>query len=83
MPRPVGLRLLRSRLRALWNGKRRQSELDEELRFHLDTEAEERQEAGVSGDDAKRSIVRDGSEHGVLVNQRSVILARIKTVRRS
>ena len=53
--RRLRLRRLRSRLRALWNRKRRHSELDEELRFHLDTEAEERQEAGVSHDQAIRA----------------------------
>jgi predicted permease len=51
----VPLRLLRSRLRALWNWKRRESEIDEELRFHLDAEAEERQAAGVPAADARRA----------------------------
>ena len=48
-------RLLRSRLRALWNWKRRESELDEELRHHLDTETEELQAAGLSADKARRA----------------------------
>ena len=49
------LQRLRSRLRALWNGKRRVAEIDEELRFHLEAEAEERQAAGVSADQARRA----------------------------
>jgi predicted permease len=51
----VRLRLLRSRLGALWNWKRRESELDEELRFHLEAEAEEHQAAGVPADEARRA----------------------------
>ncbi|HEX7780421.1 MAG TPA: permease prefix domain 1-containing protein, partial [Vicinamibacterales bacterium] len=53
------LRLLRSRLRALWTGTRRRAELDEELRFHLETDAEERQEAGAGADDARRTARLD------------------------
>jgi predicted permease len=39
----------------LWNRKRRESEIDEELRFHLDAEAEEREAAGVPAADARRA----------------------------
>ena len=53
------LRLLRARLRALWNGKRYRSELDEELRFHLDTEAEEREAAGAAAARARRAARLD------------------------
>ena len=53
------LRRLRSRLRALVHRKRRESDLDEELRFHLEAEADERREAGASGADARRAARLD------------------------
>src|SRR6185503_15621361 len=52
-------RRLTSRLRALWNRKRRVSDLDEELRFHLETEEEERRDAGASLMAARRAARLD------------------------
>jgi predicted permease len=48
-------RRLRSRLRTLLNRHRREAELDEELRFHLETDAEERREAGATVAEARRA----------------------------
>ena len=42
------------RMRSLTHRRRRAADLQDELRFHLDTEAEERQAAGASADEAKR-----------------------------
>jgi predicted permease len=42
------------RLRSLIHRRRRAADLQDELQFHLDTEAEERQAAGASADEAKR-----------------------------
>lgn len=53
------LRRLRRRLDALLNRKRRESELDEELQFHLDAEADERKDAGLSTADARRAARLD------------------------
>ena len=53
------LRRLRSRLRTLWNWKRRESDLREELRFHLETEEEERRDAGASLAGARRAARLD------------------------
>src|SRR4029450_2866328 len=53
------LRRRLSQLRALWHWKQRQAELDEELRFHLDTEVEERQELGLRDDEARRAARLD------------------------
>jgi hypothetical protein len=38
---------------------RKQSDLDEEIRFHLEEEAEEQQAAGLSAEDARRAARRD------------------------
>jgi predicted permease len=46
---------LRSRLRSLLGRKRRAADLDEELRFHLETEEEERREAGATAEEARRA----------------------------
>jgi predicted permease len=43
----------------MWNGKRRRAELDDEIRFHLEAEADERQEAGVSAGEARRAARLD------------------------
>src|SRR4029450_10706820 len=53
------LRRRLSQLRVLWHWKQRQAELDEELRFHLDTEVEERQELGLRDDEARRAARLD------------------------
>jgi macrolide transport system ATP-binding/permease protein len=56
---PVRLKLLRSRLRALWHWKQRQSDIDDEIRFHLEAEAEERQDAGAGPLEARRAARLD------------------------
>ncbi|MYH25240.1 MAG: FtsX-like permease family protein [Holophagales bacterium] len=46
-------------LRSSWDRRRRDAELDEEIRFHLDEEAEERVEAGQSPERAHAEARRD------------------------
>jgi putative ABC transport system permease protein len=46
-------------LRSLWNWDRKESELDEEIRFHLSEEADERAAAGLSADQARLAAKRD------------------------
>ena len=53
------LRTLRKRVDALLNRKRRESELDEELQFHLDEEADDRKDAGLNADQARRAARLD------------------------
>lgn len=48
------LRHILGRLQALVSVKRRATDLDEELRFHLDAEADEQEAAGASAADARR-----------------------------
>ena len=60
------LRRLRARLRALVNWKRRESDLDEELGFHLDTEADEQRAAGASADEARRAARLDFGNPAVI-----------------
>lgn len=43
----------------LFRGRRKEAELREELQFHLETEAEERQEHGLASDEAKWAAHRD------------------------
>ncbi|HYN07737.1 MAG TPA: ABC transporter permease [Vicinamibacterales bacterium] len=50
---------LRSRLRALWRWRRQESELDEELAFHLSEEADERIADGLAPDEARRAARKD------------------------
>lgn len=47
------------RLRVLWRWRRRESELDEEMRFHLAAETEERMAAGMSPEEARRAARRE------------------------
>ena len=47
------------RLRSLWRWRRRESELDEEIRFHLAEEIEERIAAGMSAEQARAAARRD------------------------
>src|SRR5262245_24502349 len=47
------------RLRALWHWNRLDSELDEEIQFHLSEEAEQREADGDSADDARLAALRD------------------------
>ena len=49
------LRRLTARLRALWRWDRLESDLDQELQFHLSEEAAERVAAGLSPDEARRA----------------------------
>jgi putative ABC transport system permease protein len=55
----VSLRLLYARLRSLGRRRRRDADLDEEIRFHLEEEASELQESGVSWDHARSAATRD------------------------
>ena len=47
------------RTRSLWRWRRRESELDEEIRFHLAEETEERVAAGMSPEQASAAARRD------------------------
>ena len=53
------LRQFRARLRSLWHRDRLESELDEEIRFHLSEEADERAAAGLTSDQARLAATRD------------------------
>jgi putative ABC transport system permease protein len=48
-----------ARLRALGRLDRKQADLDDEIRFHLDEEAEEQRAAGLTADEAKLAATRD------------------------
>ena len=52
-------RQIRVRLRSLWRWRRQESELDEEIRFHLARETEERIAAGMSPEEARAAARRD------------------------
>ena len=52
-------RQIRVRLRPLWRWRRQESELDEEIRFHLARETEERIAAGMSPEEACAAARRD------------------------
>ncbi|HYP13728.1 MAG TPA: permease prefix domain 1-containing protein, partial [Bryobacteraceae bacterium] len=52
------LRWLMWRLRSLVRRGRHEQELDEELRFHLETEAEERMAEGLAPEAARSTAVR-------------------------
>ena len=47
------------KLRSLMHRRRKEDELREELQFHLDEEAEERQAEGLAGEEARRAARRD------------------------
>lgn len=53
------LRQLYVRLRSLWCWRRQEAELEEEIRFHLAEEMEERIAAGVSPEEARAGAWRD------------------------
>ena len=53
------LRRLYARLHALWNWRRKESELDEEIRFHLTEEADEQAARGLTPDRAHVAAKRD------------------------
>ena len=48
-----------ARLRALWNWRRKESELDEEIQFHLSEEADQRAAAGLTADQARVAAKKD------------------------
>jgi hypothetical protein len=52
-------RLFVARIKALWNWRRDESALNEEIQFHLAEEAAERQAAGLSPAEARRAAERD------------------------
>ena len=53
------LRQCCARLRSLWHWSRKESELDEEIRFHLSEEADERVDAGIAADQARIAARKD------------------------
>lgn len=53
------LRLLYNRLRSIWHRRRKDSELDEEIRFHLAADAEERIDGGLAPEQARSEAQRD------------------------
>ena len=53
------LRRLYAPMRSLWTWNRKESELDEEIQFHLAEEAEERAAAGYSNDQAYAAAKKD------------------------
>jgi putative ABC transport system permease protein len=60
------LRLFAARLRALWHRRRKESELDEEIAFHLSEEADERVAAGLSERRARIAARRDFGNPAVI-----------------
>ena len=50
---------LRARLRALWNWRRTESELDDEIAFHLSEEADDRAAGGLAPAQARLAAKRD------------------------
>lgn len=60
------LRQLYARLRALRQWNRKESDLDEEIGFHLAEEAEERFAAGLSADEARVAAKRDFGNVGLI-----------------
>jgi hypothetical protein len=55
----VIVRQLYARLQALWRWNRKESELDDEIRFHLGEEADAQVAAGFSESDARIRATRD------------------------
>ena len=53
------LRQVHVRLRSLWRWRRQESELDDEIRFHLAEEIEERIAGGLSPEEARAAARRD------------------------
>jgi putative ABC transport system permease protein len=50
---------IHARLRALWSWRRRESDLDEEIGFHLSEDAEERVAAGLHSEAARMAATRE------------------------
>ena len=64
---------LRSRLRALWRWRRQETELDDELAFHLSEEADERIADGLAPEEARRAARKDfGNVAGIREETRDV-----------
>ena len=62
-----------ARLRALWNWNRQESDLDQEIRFHLSEEVDARVADGFSPEEARRAAQRDfGSVTAVRATTRDV-----------
>jgi len=55
----VILRQLYARVRSLWNRRRQESELEQEIQFHLSEEADEQVAAGLKADRARLAARRD------------------------
>ena len=53
------LRQIYARLRALWRWRRQEAELDDEMRFHLSEEMDDRVAGGMSPEDARLAARRD------------------------
>ena len=53
------LRQVLHKVRCLWHRRRKDAELDEEIRFHLAAEAEERVDAGLAPEQARAEAQRD------------------------
>lgn len=53
------LRRIYARLHSLWNWRRKESDLDEEIQFHLSEEADERSAAGISAEEARVAAKKD------------------------
>ena len=53
------LRAIYTRARALWHWKRKESELDDEIQFHLSEEAEKRVAAGHTPEEARRAARKE------------------------
>ncbi|MYB19704.1 MAG: FtsX-like permease family protein [Holophagales bacterium] len=53
------LRVLYNRLRSIWHRRQKDAELDEEIRFHLAEEVEERVDAGLAPEQARAETQRD------------------------
>ncbi len=63
------LRQLYARLRALWNWRRKEAELDEEISFHLTEEASERIAARLTADQAQIVAKKDFGNPSVIKDQ--------------
>jgi putative ABC transport system permease protein len=55
----VSPRRLAGLLRALWNWRRKESDLEDEIAFHLSEEADDRRAGGLSAEQARAAAMRD------------------------
>src|SRR5713226_1674262 len=63
------LRQFYVRLRSLWNWSRKESDLDEEIRFHLSEEADEQAAAGLTADQARLTAKKDFGNDALIREQ--------------